>query len=218
MLWGGGRWRISRRNQLEFEFVDLNRNGRVAADGTFDDIGDIVIGVGAQLDSTFDVTLARMTYGFSLVRNERMDVTLKAGLHLADLSVSIQFKGAVCEVDPTNMMCDPNSGPPITGSAALLESEEITAPLPHFGGSFGYAFTPTITARFQVIGFALELDTIDGSLVEVDADISWHPWRHFGVGAGVRYFDVNVKSKGSDLNGEVDFSYFGPVIYVASTF
>ena len=94
----------------------------------------------------------------------------------------------------------------------------MTAPLPHLGGSFAYAITPSVAFNFQVIGFALELDDIDGSIVEVDADLSWQPWRHFGVGAGIRYFNTEVKGKGSDLNGEFEFEYFGPVLYIQSTF
>ena len=81
-----------------------------------------------------------------------------------------------------------------------------------------YAITPTIAARLEVIGFALELDNIDGSLVEIDADVVWYPWRHWGFGAGIRYFNVDVKSKGSELNGEFEFEYWGPAVYVVTSF
>ena len=72
--------------------------------------------------------------------------------------------------------------------------------------------------NLQLIGFAIEIDSIDGSLWEVDADLTWQPSRHFGGGIGLRYFDVNVKSKGTELNGEFDFEYFGPVVFLQATF
>ncbi len=64
-----------------------------------------------------------------------------------------------------------------------------------------------------VLGFALEINNIEGSLLELDADVIYHPWEHVGFGAGFRYFNANVESKGSRLNGEFDFKYFGPVLY-----
>lgn len=213
VAWGGAHWRISRRNSLELEFFALNRDGGTS--GTFSpplQVGDTFIESGSVATS-YDTTIGRLTYGFSLVRDERIDIQLKAGLHLASLEAGLQFSGAVC--DPTTSPSTPPGCP--TGSTGS-ESEDITAPLPHFGGSFAYAITPSVAFRFQVIGFALELDDIDGSIVEVDADLSWQPWRHFGFGAGLRYFNTNVEAGTSELNGEFDYEYFGPVVYVQSTF
>jgi hypothetical protein len=212
VLWGGARWRISKRNTLEFEFADLNRSGSVTAGTDPIQIGDSVAQFGARIDSTFDITLGRLTYGFSVLKDEKKDLQLRAGLHIADLGVSFQFTGAVCvdgEVPPDCSFFD---------STPRFESESVTAPLPHFGAVFSYAFTPNIGARFQVIGFAIELDSIDGSLLEIDADVIWTPWEHFGLGAGLRYFNANIESKGSDLNGEFDFEYYGPAIYGIFTF
>jgi len=212
VAWGGASWRISRRNSLEFEMFALNRDGGVS--GTFTppiQIKDFIIESGAVATS-YDTSVGRLTYGFSLVRNERMDLQLKAGLHLAKLEAGIQFSGAVCEGIPA----PPPTGCP-TGTTGAV-SEDVTAPLPHFGGSFAYAITPSVGFNFQVIGFALELDGIDGSIVEVDADLSWTPWRNFGLGAGLRYFNTEVDAGNSELNGEFEFEYFGPVIYIQSTF
>lgn len=69
-----------------------------------------------------------------------------------------------------------------------------------------------------IVGFAIESNDIRTSLVEFDADIAYNPWRRFGPGAGGRYFNANVKSKGFSLNGEFDFQYFGPVVYAKFTF
>jgi len=212
VLWGGVRWRISKRNSLEFEFADLNRNGSVTAVTDELEVGDSVIQAGARVDSTFDTTLGRLTYGFSVLKDEKKDLQLKAGLHIADMGVSLQATGAVCVAPEMPPNCS------IFLETPRAESESITAPLPHFGFSFSYAFTPTIVGRFQLLGFAIELDSIDGRLVEMDADVVWSPWRHFGIGAGFRYFNANIESKGSDLNGEFDFEYYGPSLYGIFTF
>ena len=212
VLWGGAAWHISRRNSLEMEFFSLDRDGFINLIPDPIEVGDLIIESGS-INTTFDISIGRLTYGFSVVRTDRMDIALKAGLHVADMSANLQLAGAVCDVSLGQMPpgCPGGQTPPD-------ESEDITAPLPHFGGSFRYAITPTIGARFEVIGFAIELDNIDGSLVEIDADIAWYPWRHWGFGAGVRYFNVDVEAQGSELNGKFEFEYFGPAVYVVTTF
>jgi hypothetical protein len=212
VVWGGARWRISRRNGLEFEYFELDREGVQGFTNESIGVGDFIVESGF-INTAFDIAFGRLTYGFSLVRNDRMDLQLKAGLHLADISAALQLSGNVCD---TTMGQSP-PGCPLLASP-VVEAEDVTAPLPHFGGSFAYAFTDTVAFRFQVIGFAIELDSIDGSLVEIDADVAWHPWRHFGVGVGARYFNVDVEAMGSELNGKFDFEYFGPVVYIATTF
>jgi hypothetical protein len=209
--WAGVQWHISHRSSLEFEIFKLDRDGFIDLVPEPVEVGDLMIESGS-IDTAFDVGISRLTYGFSLVRSERMDLQVQGGLHIADLSVALQLSGAVCDVSI-------GETPPCpAGQTSPLQSEEVTAPLPHFGASFAYALTPTIAARFQAIGFAIELDSLDGSLVEVDADIAWQPWRNFGMGVGFRYFNTDVKSQGSKLNGQFDLEYYGPVVYVLASF
>jgi len=213
VAWGGIAWHISRRNSLEFETFSLNRNG--GASDTFDppiEVDDFFIESGT-IGTSYDTSLSRLTYGFSIMRSERMDFQLKGGLHIAKLEAEVQLSGEIC-----GPLTDPSMPPgcPAAGSAAA--SESVTAPLPHFGASFAYAMTPTLALSLQAIGFAIEIDSIDGSILELDADIAWQPFEHFGFGAGFRYFNTNVKSGNSELNGEFDFEYVGPVVYFQATF
>jgi hypothetical protein len=213
VAWGGVAWHISRRNSLELETFSLNRNG--GASGTFVppvEVGDFFIESGA-IATSYDTSLSRITYGFSIMRSERMDFQLKAGIHIAKLEAGVQISGEIC--GPMTVPTSP-PGCPAAGSEAV--SEDVTAPLPHFGASFGYALSPTLALSFQAIGFAIEIDSIDGSIFELDADIAWQPFDHVGFGAGVRYFNTNVKAAGSELNGEFDFEYVGPVLYFVATF
>ena len=100
----------------------------------------------------------------------------------------------------------------------VVESENVTAPLPHFGISWAYAISPTVAAEIRAMGFAIELDNIDGGLLEISGDIVWRPWQHVGFGAGLRYFKSNVKAGNAELNGEFDLEYFGPSIFVVAGF
>ena len=212
VLWGGAQWKISRRNSIEFEFFQLKRDGFIDLIPDPIAVGDLIIESGS-INTVFDIGLSRVTYGFSLKHSKRMNLQLKGGLHIADLSVGLQLQGAVCDAGLGQLP----PGCPV-GQTPPQESEEVTAPLPHFGVSYGYAISEKIAARFQVIGFAIEIDNIDGSLLELDADIDWRPWRNFGFGLGLRYFNLNVESKGANLNGEFDLEYYGPAVFVSGSF
>jgi hypothetical protein len=213
VAWGGVEWRISRRNSLAFETFLLNRDG--GKSGTFEppiQVGDTTIESGA-IGTSFDTGVSRLTYGFSVQRSERSDLQLMAGLHIASLSVGMQLSGNIC--DPTT---DPTMPPGCPTASTGVAGEEVTAPLPHFGVSYAYAFSPSLALRLKAIGFAIEIESIDGSIIEADADLTWQPTRHFGAGIGVRYFNTNVKSTGSDLNGEFDYEYVGPVVFIQASF
>lgn len=213
VAWGGIAWHISWRHSVEFEAFSLNRNG--GASGTFVppvEIDDFFIESGA-IGTSYDTSLSRLTYGFSIMRSERMDFQLKAGLHIAKLEASVQISGEIC--GPTTVPSMPPGCPP-AGSEAI--SEDVTAPLPHFGVSYSYALTPTLSLALQAVGFAIEINSIDGSIIELDADLAWQPFDRFGFGAGLRYFNTNVKAGNSELNGEFDFEYFGPTVYFQATF
>jgi len=68
------------------------------------------------------------------------------------------------------------------------------------------------------MGLAFDIDSIDGSILEFNADIAWQPWDHFGFGAGFRYLKTEVDSTNPDLNGAFKFEYLGPTLYVHAVF
>jgi hypothetical protein len=210
--WGGMRWHISRRNSLELEYFTLRRDGLVNLFPDPVEIGDLIIESGST-NTSFDITVARLTYGFSIKRSDRMDFQIKGGLHIADLAAGILLSGAVCDVSMGEM---PPGCP--TGQAPKQETGEVTAPLPHFGVSWAYAITPTIAVDVRAIGFAIEIDNVKGGLIELSGDLAWQPWRHFGFGLGLRYFNANVKAGDADLDGEFDLEYFGPALVVFGSF
>ena len=209
--YGGAKWRISRRNSLEFEYFKLDRNGFVDLGPDPIEVGDLLIESGT-INTAFDTSVGRLTYGFSLSRSEKSDLQIKAGLHIAEFAVGLQLSGAVCDLSMGEMPpCPAGQTPP-------GETEDVTAPLPHFGLSWGYAITPNVAAEIRAMGFAIELNNIDGSIIELSGDVVWKPWDNFGLGAGFRYFNTNVKGENEDLNGEIDFEYIGPALFAIVSF
>jgi hypothetical protein len=207
--WGGIDWKISRRNALGFEYFSLNRNGGIS--DTFSpplEVGDGFIESG-QIYTFYDTSVLRLTYGYSLLSNKRMDLQLVAGIHVVKLGAGLQISGEICTPNTV-----PSVPPGCPTAQTETASEDVTAPLPHLGASYTYAFSETLGMRLKAIGFAIEIGSIDGSILELDADVAWKPSKHFGIGAGWRYFNTNVKASSSTLNGEFDFEYSGPSVFI----
>jgi len=207
--WGGIDWKISRRNALEFEYFSLNRNGGIS--DTFSpplEVGDGFIESG-QINTFYDTSVLRLTYGYSLLSNKRMNLQLVAGIHIAKLGAGLQISGEICTPNTV-----PSVPPGCPTAQTETASEDVTAPLPHFGASYTYAFSETLGMRLKAIGFAIGIGSIDGSILELDADVAWKPSKQFGIGAGWRYFNTNVKASSSTLNGEFDFEYSGPSVFI----
>lgn len=213
VAWGGIAWQFAERHSLQFEYFALNRTGGTST--TFSPpirLGDTYI-EGGSITTSYDTSLTRLTYGFSLTRSERTDLQLKAGLHLATIETGIQLAGLIC--DPST---DPLMPPGCPAAGSSVVSEDVTAPLPHIGLSYTYLMTPSLAINLQAMGFAFDIDSIDGSILEFNADIAWQPWDHFGFGAGFRYLKTEVDSTNPDLNGTFKFEYLGPTLYVHAVF
>ncbi|MGB5690437.1 MAG: hypothetical protein WBM45_14295 [Woeseiaceae bacterium] len=183
--WGGVSWNFARRHSLEIEYFRLNRDGSRGFVDELVEVGDYIVESGA-ISTTSKLGLARLTYGYHILERERSEIQIKGGLHIANFSAAFQLLGNVCDISMGE------SPPCLLITSSVAESESVTAPLPHIGGSWLYEFTDQWAFRFQAIGFAVKLDSIDGSILELDADLTWQPWEHFGLGLGTRYFKVEV--------------------------
>ena len=207
---GGARWRFNRRHHLEGEFIRLSRSSLLEGATEDLDIGDYEVRVGARIESQFDVTVARLTYGYAVVDTEKSAVNLKAGLHVARFKTLLRLSGNVLK-----------DGVPIEdgGFSFVDEGTDITAPLPHLGVSWGYAISDRFGLRAQGLVFALKLDDWQGSLVDLGFDAQFHPWRRFGIGAGIRYFRTTIENDNPDRTfGEFVYEYCGPVLYGVFSF
>jgi hypothetical protein len=204
VLFGGFKWRPSLRHMIEFEFIQLNRSGQVAGISESLEIGDYVIEVGGDVQTVFDVAIGRFTYGYDLVSNGEIALNLKAGLHIASFDTVLQLSGAVFR-----------DGVPIGDPTTVIEQKgSITAPLPHFGLSYGQAISETVAVRAQALVFAIKYDGYKGMLLDFGVDVQYRPWETFGLGAGIRYFRTTVEDDSDDgLRGKFSYEYVGPVIY-----
>ena len=204
ILFGGVKWRPSLRHLIEFEYIQLDRSGQVSGISEPLNIGDYEIRVGGDIQTVFDVAIGRFTYGYDLVSNGKIALNLKAGLHLASFDTVLQLSGAVFQDGA--IVGDPTT--------VVEQAGDITAPLPHFGLSYGQAISHTVAFRAQALLFAIKYDGYKGNLLDLGVDIQYRPWESFGLGAGIRYFRTTVEDDSdTGLRGKFSYEYLGPVIY-----
>lgn len=216
VLWGGVRWRISRRNQIEFEFANLDRTGQSGFITDELNIGEQKIQAGGAIDTKVDFALGRITYGFAVLQREKHELAVKGGFHMTRVNASLQLFGDITDVDTGQTLCAPSPC-----QSEQEETDAITLPLPHFGLSYAYAFTPKWALRTQLLGFAIKVNDIQGILIEADLDLQYQPWKHFGFGGGLRSFTLKVEDEGLGgglVRGKIEYRYWGPVIYFLGTF
>jgi hypothetical protein len=204
--WLTFNWRFLPRHKFTAEWFQLNRDGTETA-GTQFMLGDTAVGLGASLSSSMDVNLGRLTYGYSIVRDDKLDVGFLAGLHVATAKVSATASGNITV-----------NGMPVLSGTSTESTSAITFPLPHIGASLDYKFAPRWTAQFMVLAFALEVDKYSGSLIEVDTGVNYQLSKHFGIGGGIKYFRLNLQAQDSGAGAEFNFQFLGPAIYGIATF
>lgn len=205
-LWATADWHISKRHGLEFEFVQLNRSNSLSGTSEEYQVGDTLLQVGGNVDTTFDVSLYRLTYGFSLIRSDATQLQIHAGAHLADVSASLELSGELT-VDGQ-----------VFEETVSTEGGSLTAPLPHLGGSITQAITERFALNAHIIGFALEVEGVEGSIIEGGFGAEWSFGPRFGLGAGGRYFKLSVDDEGEGQRERFEFRYFGPTVYFYGTF
>lgn len=200
-VWVGLGWRFLPRHQLQIEWFQLNQSGDATAVREFN-FGDTTISVGAALSSKLDFNLGRITYGYALLSDEKYQLSLMAGAHIATAKATVTATGQLSV----------GGGPPFTGTQTESTST-YTFPLPHLGGEFSYEFAPRWALQLKLLAFALELSDYEGTLIEADGSVAYQLTEHFGLGAGIKYFNLNLRAKRSGGGAEFDYQFLGPAVF-----
>ncbi len=195
-------WRFARKHKFGASYFELDRSGSEITE-TEIRIGDKVFNVDLPLSSFFDIDILTASYHYSVIFKPKAELSLSVGLSLQDMTFGMQGN--------------------IGGGQFLQETSELTAPLPTFGISGGYAFTDKWIFRGSVGVFAISLDWEDadnfgGTIVDVNAALFYQAFKHFRFGLAYTYFDVDVDWTKKGKNTAINYDYWGPTFLVSATF
>ncbi len=200
VLWVGGVWRFADRHRLGISYFSFSRDASATALRDLQ-IGDEIYPVGASLQTKFSLDIAPFFYAYSFIKNEKHELAGSFGFHW----FAMDFE--------------------VTGSASLPggdadadASASADVPLPLFGLRYDYYINQRWKTSVHGEIFALELTDelfhFSGHLYNIRVSADYWVTNNFGIGAAVNWFDIDAKVDDSEWRGEIEYSYFGPQIYI----
>jgi hypothetical protein len=190
----GDRWR------LEVEHFKLNRSVRQFAITDTVVIDDTTFPVSALVDSDFDSKVTRVSGGVSFVKTDSAELGMVIGAHVTNFEVGISGTFSA------------GGGAPATFRS---EARDVTVPLPTVGLFGSVALAPGLALNGRADVFSLSHRDIDGRLLNLQANVTWHFTPNVGIGAGYRHTNYKIESGSSeDFRGRLEYEFRGPLLFV----
>ncbi len=190
---GLARWRISDRWRLELEYFEVDRS-HTRQTTTDIDWGDQTFPAGTQIKSEFNMSVTRLSVGYSFFKRPDKELGVALGFHLTDIDARLSSSGGNAE-----------------GGAVL-------APLPVISMYGQCALTDVWAVAGRLDAFRLEYDPYKGSIYSIGVDVLCQPWRHVGFGLGYRSLMVDASAQGSDWEGRFSTNFQGPIAFISCSF
>jgi len=177
-----GSWRFAPNHRVGFQSFSTKRSSSRTTDRDLV-LDDQTIPVGTQLDTSSKTQFFVVNYQYSLLRDDRVELSAMAGIYGA------RFKFGF---DSTN--------PPRSIQA------NTTAPLPVIGIGLDTFITPRWTVSTFVEGLALKVGDTRGSVAYIGMSTDYMLTRHFGLGLGASAVHVSADvDKGNGAQNSFDW-------------
>jgi hypothetical protein len=192
---GSQKWR------MEFEYYYLDRTATRTISKTIT-WGDITYPASADITSTFNTNVYRLTGGYSFYRTQEAEGGVSLGFHVTDFKLALSGVG---------------TGPAGIGTFQG-ESKTQLVPLPTLGAYGNYKLGPQWILHGRVDWLSLTYEQYHGSLTNLYVGADWRFMPNWGVGLGYRYVNYKVTADKNSFHGEANYEFQGPTVYVAGAF
>ncbi len=176
-----GYYRFTPEHRIEFGWLSINSSGSRNVTGEIPWPPDDPIPVGTRVDSYLDTDTYRVGYAWSFYHNEKVELSLAAGLHITQVSVGIR-----AEV----------TGGGTVGSGA--EALEVTAPLPVVGYRVSYNVNPRLKVMLLSDVFSMNYSDTSGTYQDMSILAEYRVIHNMSIGGGFNYNVLNVTSNADD--------------------
>jgi hypothetical protein len=194
------------RHRIDLSWMSLKREATrtVQEDFSFENNEgeQVSVEAGAAIESYLDLDLYKLTYSYSFIQDDRLDLAAALGLYIAPIGLGITAQGSA------------------NGQAVATEksANSFTAPLPMLGLRMDVAVTPKWFIRFLGQAFYLEYESFKGAIYSSTMAVEYKPWQHVGFGVGYDMFKMKLEAAGADypeidFKGNIDFQYTGLMLY-----
>jgi len=188
-----GLYRFNRKSSVSFSLWDIERDATVFL-GTGIDFGDISIPVGELVESAFDATTIRASYGYSFYNVPKAELGINVGLHLTTFDLGINC-----------LSCS---------NEDLVDFESVSAPLPVLGLHFRYQMSRRWAFSGYTQHFLFAYGEFDGSLTDTRVAFSHHTFKNVGFGFGWNRIQTDIDIDSSEYLMVVDNKLDGIQAYI----
>lgn len=217
-------YHFNERHHLYFDWKQLHRSAEtLALSKPFEiEINDTIydIQAGGKLNSTLNIDILRLGYGYDIFQGTNYNVGMSLGLHT--MLIKLGFEGVIGVCAASELL---NNN--VCGNQAIPRTvdENITAPLPDIGLYADYEFTPGWELVSHAQYFYIKLDDLEGELVDVKLGVDAQITSDWSMSVAYNYYKVDVDiaqrsaNKGTQVaNYNIYYSFIGPMISVNYTF
>ncbi len=186
-------WGKSLRHSSRFTYYGFYRSAEKVLTEDLE-IGDEIYYSGTKLTSKFNLEIFKFDYAYALFMDERIKLNATLGLFFLPISFSTS--------------ADENS----------QTAFSVTAPLPAIGFRTYYAVTPKFYIIQNLELFYMSVGSFTGSMTDLSLKAEYMPWNHFGLGAGLNSYRLEITKTGPDtyldFEGTIQTGYTGLMFYV----
>jgi hypothetical protein len=191
----GFAWRFAKKHRLVFDVFELDRSGSAITTSEIR-FGDEVFQATLPISSFFDTRVTSIGYSYSLIFDEKKELALSAGLSVQDIQFGLMG----------------------TAGGGIIEQDTgLTAPLPAFGLSGGYAFTDKwiLHGGLGVFAFSIALsdeEELSGEVINAMIALQHNTFENVHFRLTYTYFDVKAEFTNDRRLSAVDYQYHGPML------
>lgn len=190
-----GLYRFNEKHGITFSWYALRFTGSTVL-GQEIIWNGVTYPINTPVDSKLKYDIYKMSYQYSLYHNEEVELGMSFGFHVMHVFAGIDASGI-----------------------SLSEGESVTAPLPVFGLSADYKFTPRFSFYYNYQVFNINYqDKIRGGLQDLLFGLEYRLFRHVALGAAYNRFSLSVDAKGDVSTLHLDTNWSGGLLYGALYF
>jgi len=195
-----GCYRFTDKHSIEFSYFSVKSSSFKQSNRNIEFDGK-VIGMGAMIDSHFDMDIYKLNYVYSFYHNDKVELGLMAGLHITTIDLGLSASGTI---DGQLKQSYKSSASP------------VTLPLPVFGFKGEYTIIDdALFINYKVDYLFLDYDNFKGKLVTSSLNLEYNLMEHVGVGIGYNSNKIDVEMEDGNKNIEVFNVLSGAMVYVS---
>ncbi len=156
---------------------------------------------GSFVDSGVKMSFVRLFFGYSLVKSDRSDFGIGAGIHTLKMKAFIEGEIKIDE-DTTEFQ---------------RGDVDVSQPLPNIGAWYNFSPGKNWLLHGRVDWIGASIGDYDGHMWNFNAGVNYQAFRHVGFDLSWQYFNLNVNVDSDDWTGGADMTYSGPVLAITGS-